>query len=183
MADLTGRTWYGNADDSAGGGDNVYISLKRTYEQDLKTKILGSLGFIPNVIVEANVVPDRQRYTRIKQDDRSPAGDQRGSRHATGTGTKDDRSGRSGAAVQRPNTASILSSLLRGARSEDERRNRRQTESVSRVQVEKESVGLTPTVAGVSVGVPISYFKKVWQERNPACWPWAALLSTPSIWP
>jgi flagellar M-ring protein FliF len=167
VADLTGRTWYGNADDAAGGGDNVYISLKRTYEQDLKTKILGSLGFIPNVIVEANVVPDRQRYTRIKQDERSTAGDRHGSQHAIGAGGKGDRTGRS-ATAQQPNTATILGSLLGGVRNNEEPTEPEAVEPVSRVQVEKESVGLTPTVAGVSVGVPISYFKKVWQERNPA---------------
>ncbi len=33
---------------------------------------------------------------------------------------------------------------------------------------EIETVGLTPKLARVSVGIPISYFKKVWQERNPA---------------
>jgi len=35
-------------------------------------------------------------------------------------------------------------------------------------QVEKESVGLTPKLAKVSVGVPVSYFKNVWQQRRPA---------------
>jgi flagellar biosynthesis/type III secretory pathway M-ring protein FliF/YscJ len=41
-----------------------------------------------------------------------------------------------------------------------------ETDSASQEQIEKESVGLTPTLARASVGVPISYFKKVWQERN-----------------
>ena len=34
VSDLNGRTWYGNPDDGTAAGDNLYISLKRTYEQD-----------------------------------------------------------------------------------------------------------------------------------------------------
>ena len=30
----------------------------------------------------------------------------------------------------------------------------------------EQSVGLTPKLAKVSVGIPVSYFKKVWQERS-----------------
>ena len=33
---------------------------------------------------------------------------------------------------------------------------------------EKETFGLTPKPAKVSVGIPASYFEKVWRERNPA---------------
>ena len=169
VTDLTtGRTWYGDPDDAA-PGDSLYNTAKRACEQDLKATILRSLGFIPNVIVEANVVLDRQRFTRIKQDQRSSARDRRGSRNATtGAGAKFDRSDRSGAAAQQPNTAAILGRLLGGACSEDDAAEPDGAEPVSRTQVEKESVGLTPTIAGVSVSVPISYFKKVWQERNPA---------------
>jgi flagellar biosynthesis/type III secretory pathway M-ring protein FliF/YscJ len=88
VADLSGRTWCGNPEEG-GGGDNLYVSLKRIYEQDLKAKILNALGFIPNATVEVSV------------------------------------------------------------------------------EVEKESLGPTPVSARVSVGVPVSYFKKIWLERNP----------------
>ena len=56
------RTWYGNAEDDAGGAEgNLYISVKRTYEQDLKAKILNALCYIPNVTVESSVELDRER--------------------------------------------------------------------------------------------------------------------------
>ncbi len=154
VSDLNGRTWYGNPDAAGGGEGNLYISLQRTYEQDLKAKILNALCFIPNVTVELSVVLDHERITRIKQDKRSPA--------------KDSRSGRARTSAQQPNTATILSNLLGGARGDDDGTEPDGANLVSREQVEKESVGLTPTLARVSVGVPISYFKKIWQERNPA---------------
>jgi flagellar M-ring protein FliF len=37
-----------------------------------------------------------------------------------------------------------------------------------REHIEKETVGLTPKRATVAVGIPSSYFEKVWHERNPA---------------
>ena len=162
VADLTGRTWYGDPEDGAGGGDNLYNSLKRTYEQDLKAKILGALCFIPNVTVEASVAPDHERFTRIKQDKRFAAtGAAAAMRHS---GTKDSRPA-ARASTQQPNTATILKNLLggpqRGRRAEPEA-----AEPVSR-QVEKESVGLTPTVARVSVGVPISYFRRSGRSETP----------------
>ena len=42
-----------------------------------------------------------------------------------------------------------------------------QTNVVSTTQTEKESFGLAPKLAKVSVGIPMSYFEKVWQGRNP----------------
>jgi flagellar biosynthesis/type III secretory pathway M-ring protein FliF/YscJ len=55
---------------------------------------------------------------------------------------------------------------LGGGRSDDEAPEAETADLGSREQVEKESVGLTPLQARVSVGVPVSYFKNVWQERN-----------------
>jgi flagellar M-ring protein FliF len=39
---------------------------------------------------------------------------------------------------------------------------------VSQTSTEKETFGLTPKLARVSVGIPASYYDKVWKERNPA---------------
>ena len=36
------------------------------------------------------------------------------------------------------------------------------------MSTEKETFGLTPKLAKVSVGIPASYFEKVWQGRNPS---------------
>ena len=164
ISDLNGgRTWYANADAAGGGEENLYIALQRTYEQDLKTKVLNALCLIPNVTVELSVVLDRERITRIKQDRRSAADPRRAGGDAAAKGS---RASRSGTTAQRPNTATVLGALLGGSSSEAERDEAETPELGSREQLEKESVGLTPIQARVSVGVPISYFKKVWQEQN-----------------
>ena len=72
ISDLSGgRAWSVNAD-QGGGEENPYLVVQRTYEQDLKAKILNALCYIPNVTVEVSVVLDRELTTRIKQDRRSP---------------------------------------------------------------------------------------------------------------
>ncbi|MGW8258191.1 MAG: hypothetical protein ACWGMZ_11950, partial [Thermoguttaceae bacterium] len=58
VADLNGRTWYGDSENGGGAEDNLYISLKRTYEQDLEAKILNARSYIPNVTVAASVTLD-----------------------------------------------------------------------------------------------------------------------------
>jgi flagellar biosynthesis/type III secretory pathway M-ring protein FliF/YscJ len=84
VSDLNGRAWSGNV----GSAEEIrYGSLKRRCEQELKAKIVGVLGHVPNVTVELNADFDR--------------------------------------------------------------------------------AALAPTSARVSIGVPTSYFKQVWQQRNP----------------
>jgi flagellar M-ring protein FliF len=73
VCDLNGRTWYGNMAADANAEDNHYASLKRTYEQDLKAKILDALSFIPGVTVEPNVVLGRQPGAPPKATPGNPA--------------------------------------------------------------------------------------------------------------
>ena len=47
VSDLNGRTWYGNVEGDRGAEENLYVSLKRMYEQDLKAKILNALCSSP----------------------------------------------------------------------------------------------------------------------------------------
>jgi flagellar biosynthesis/type III secretory pathway M-ring protein FliF/YscJ len=59
VCDLNGRTWFGTLPADARADDDHYACLKRTYEQDLKTKILDALSYIPGVTVEPSVVLGR----------------------------------------------------------------------------------------------------------------------------
>lgn len=168
VADLNGRTWYGNPDDT-GGGDNLYISLKRACEQDLKAKILNALGFVPNVTVEVSMELDRQRVVRTKQVKRAfeVPGDRQESSDDRRPRAGDGQAGRVSASGQRPNTALVLQALFGPARGDEEGAEPAGLVG-SREQVEKESLGHAPISARVAVGVPQSYFKKIWQEKNPA---------------
>ena len=116
VSDLNGRTWYGNPEDGGDAGNNLYISLKRLYEQDFKAKILNSLGFIPNVTVAVNVELDHERIIRTKQFKRAldaagqqePANSGRVRRHRQSIRPSDNlratsqRGHRSGRAVGQP---------------------------------------------------------------------------------
>lgn len=148
IADLNGRTWDGNSDEGLRPDDNFYYSLKQTYEQDLKTKILNALRFIPNVTVAVTVELTSERIDRTEYS---------------------RKTGREGDALessrQHPNTAAILSSLL-GKAHDDQKTD--ETETVSAKRAEAQEAGFTPMLAKVSVGVPNSYFKRIWRQRNAA---------------
>jgi len=165
VSDLNGRTWRG----SVGSADEIrYRSLKRACEQELKAKILRVLSYIPNVSVELNVELDREQAARANPADlaANPAANQQGGILAP-TGNQDRRHGRPEASAQPSNVARVLDSLLGGSSGESKPSLPQPAAPAAEQQVERESLALTPTSARVSVGVPISYFKKVWRERNP----------------
>ncbi len=171
VSDLNGRTWYGDPENGGGADDDLYVSRKRIYEQDLKAKILNALSFIPNVTVEPTVTLDTKKKSRtreVKHDPKAVAvkeSDQSTSRTQNSGGP----AGRVGFAAQQPNTAQSLGTNNTGGSREEEEQSKREVVSLASGQeIETETVGLTPKLAKVSVGIPISYFKKVWQERNPA---------------
>jgi flagellar M-ring protein FliF len=153
VCDLNGRTWHGNLNESGAEG-NLYISQQRIYEQNLKAKILNALCYIPNVTVETSV-----ELARVKQ----PQHIANAPKNANSI-NKNGRNNPSAAASLQPNTATVLKALLGSGDAES---NAPADAPVASEQFEKEDVGLTPTLAKVSVGVPTSYFQKIWQERNP----------------
>ena len=170
VSDVNGRTWYANSENGGGADDNFYVSLKRTYEQDLKAKVLDALSYIPNVTVESTVTLDKEKFihTReVKHDAKTTTVRQ----VESSTARSQDSSGPSGQpgyAAQQPNMAASLSAAGKGGSKEEEDQSKSEIDSVpSGSEKDSESVGPTPKFAKVAVGIPVSYFKKVWQERNP----------------
>lgn len=170
VADLNGRVFHGDPQGGGFGSENLYIAVKNMYERDLKTKILGSLANIPSLTVEASVVLDREKSSRsmsIKNEPKTVT-----VRVSEKTTT---RSKESGGAAGRPGYPAQVNGPItlgsvgagKGPREEEEGSTREEENRVSSVQEEKENVGLTPKLAKVSVGIPSSYFEKVWRERNP----------------
>jgi flagellar M-ring protein FliF len=161
-----GRTWCGNTAAGPGGSDNLCLSLKRTCEQDLKAKIFSALRFIPGLTVEVSVTLDRERFANVARDPHSTTDNRRGG-SLTVSHSKEPPPGNSGAAGQQPNTAAILGSLFGGNRGNDDRPESHPADVGVHEQIEKDIAWPTSIAARVSIGVPTSYFKKVWQERNP----------------
>jgi flagellar M-ring protein FliF len=172
ISDVNGRTWSGNSENGGGAEDNVYVTLKRTYEQDLKAKILNALSLmnISNVTVEPVVVLDKEKYSRTHEIKRDPKTvpvrqlDQSTTRSQDSAGP----AGRPGLAAQQPNTPAALTGNSGGSREEEEQSKSEIQSLAGGSEIESEKVGLTPKLARVSVGIPVSYFKTVWQQRNPA---------------
>jgi flagellar M-ring protein FliF len=171
VSDCNGRTWYGNSENGGGADDNLYMSLKRNYEQELKVKILDALSYIPNVTVESTVTLDKDKFSRtreVKHDSKTTTVREVNS-STTRSQDSSGPSGQPGFASQQPNSPASLGANARGGSKEEEEGNKSEVLSVpSGSEKETESVGPTPKFAKVSVGIPVSYFKKVWQERNPA---------------
>ena len=149
----------------AGVEGNRYIALKQTYEQDLKAKILNALCYIPNVTVETNVELARQRSAPQGQTRHgaNPVKD----RPATTRGNRNGQTGTENPNTEQPNTAAVLKNLFGGLRGDNAESEADAADPVADEQIEKQSAGLTPVSARASVSVPLSYFRKVWQERNP----------------
>jgi flagellar M-ring protein FliF len=62
----------------------------------------------------------------------------------------------------------MLTARSSGSRQEGEDSTRETVSLTSGEEVEKETLGLTPKRVTVSVGIPSTYFEKVWHERNPS---------------
>ena len=130
-------------------------------------------AIIPNVTVEPSVMLDHERISRSKKIKHDPKTDRpctetrrprRGPSEGGGPGRP---AGLSVAAAQRRRHASAAAQRPARAR-KTKNRSAKRSASPRGEEIEKESVGLTPKRVTVSVGVPSSYFEKVWHERNPA---------------
>jgi flagellar M-ring protein FliF len=165
VADLNGRTWRG-VEEGAMVGDKLYISLKRAYEQDLKTKILNALcRYISGVTVEVNMELGSERTLREK--------------HATYDARLSHRPNAVANAPQaalnanfpRPqvvaplasNVTTVLKAVLDdGSGSRDPTRSL-PTAAAANTPSERESDQWTPRLAKVSIGIPDSYFRQIWE--------------------
>ncbi|MBN2579316.1 MAG: hypothetical protein JXB10_10025 [Pirellulales bacterium] len=166
----SGRSWYGNPENGGSAEDNLYYKLKQKHETDLKAKVLSALGFLPSLTVETSVVLDSKKSSRIREVKNDPKAlaireSEQNSSSLRESGAA-ETAGPVGLRSQQPNTPVALGAG--GGPKEEEKESKRETVSIAGGQeTESEIAGLTPKLAKVSVGVPISYFKKVWQETNP----------------
>jgi len=170
VADLNGPTHYGSPESGTDPADNLYVSLKRTYEQEWRAKILDSLSYIRGLNVEANVVLDRERLNRLKsieydakpvavrESDQSSERSRQGSTPGGGVGLR-----------AQGNVPQTLPAASTAGSTADESESKREVVSVpNSKQTEREQVGLTPTRVSVAIGIPSSYVADVWKQQNPA---------------
>jgi flagellar M-ring protein FliF len=121
------------------------------------------------VTVEPSVVLDRDRKTvsRKVQVDPKTVPIRESNQSMTKSQTSAAPAGRPGLEAQQPNRGMTLSVQNTGAKQEEETSNQEVISDTTKEQIERETVGLTPKRVTVSIGIPSSYFEKVWRERNP----------------
>lgn len=173
VADLNGQTYTGSGDPASGGGaaDDPYIARKREHEKDWQLKILKALAYVPGITVTTNVELDRQQILRkedIKHDPKPVpirVSETESSRTREGGGP----GGRPGYTAQQPKANAPTSVASRTGSSEQEEQSKSETiNALSTQRSMVEEIGLTPKRVTAAIGVPMSYFARVWEERNPA---------------
>lgn len=166
----SGKTFYGSPDGLGSSMDDPYVSRKRTYEQDWNGKILNALSYIPGVTVSANVELDKSKelYEEEVKHETKAVPYQVNEKTTTRTVEGSAPAGRPGPVSQTANApTSLANAQAKGTREEEEHSENQTVNAIPGKRVEKKTAGLTPQRVTVTVGIPASYFKKVWLERNP----------------
>ena len=169
--DLNGTVHVGN-NGTPGSGDSAddpVASRKMMYEQEWNNKIRRAVSFIPAVLVETNVEIDPQSGHEENVTTYDTKGVVYNQRETTGTKSVEPAppAGSPGLGSQGGvNQAAKIGSGSAIKSSEETLHSESQTK-VPTTHVHKTQHGLTPKDVKVAIGIPSSYYEKVWQLENP----------------
>jgi len=167
VSDLnTGQTYPGLGENGM-LADSLYAKRQREQEEIYRTKILDRLSTYGDVKVAVYVELDKEMVNQTVSDKYDPKSTTIESNDYSKemTSTRPDAGGRPGAV---PNAIGNVAQQVSpaGEDSTTERReNQRFVTGATRTITEK--VPFVPTWIGVSIGVPRSYFQRIWLQRNP----------------
>ena len=140
-------------------------------EQELNNKIRQSLSYIQNLTVTSTVVLDHEKSSRTIENKLDPKPVPVRSEEDSRTMTRESGApggapglGAQGGGVNQP--MSLASGGGKGNENSEESKNK-QFNMVSSTNTEKESDGRATKSAKVAIGIPASYYEKVWQRNNP----------------
>jgi flagellar M-ring protein FliF len=167
ITDGNGRSYPGGEADRGQDGD-PYARAMRKHEQALTAKVRNALSYIPNVTVTSTVMLDHEKGSRsveIRNDKPTPIRTVDNNRNMT----RESASAGGAPGFQSQNGGANQPASLggKGTNETSEENKNEQVNALNSTSTEKETFGLTPKMAKVSVGIPTSYFEKVWKERNP----------------
>jgi flagellar M-ring protein FliF len=166
----TGQTTFGEASPYGSPLQDPYFARKRLYEHQLKEDILRALAMVPGVTVTPYVELDPEQFRREEQIKHDPKTVEYQTLETTRTFTRqnDPAGGRPGyLAQQGANVPLRLGTAGATQQEQEEESQRSQLNVVSSQIVRSERVGFIPRRVSVAVTIPSSYFRKIWQERNP----------------
>ena len=174
VADLNGQVYAGG--DPSQSGDvigDAYIARKRAHEKDWQIKILSALSYVPGVNVSILVDLDKKQVHQSEEVKHNPKPVPVKMIEEERTHSQEGGSsgGRPGFASQQPKAnaqASLANTRGAGTFEEDNESKTQTFSALDGTQTTTKEVGLTPKRVTATIGIPTSYFVKVWQERNPA---------------
>jgi flagellar M-ring protein FliF len=154
------------------GLDDAYARATRNYEQSLNGKIRKALSYIPNITIVSTVTLDREKASRsveVKNDSkpvpiRTKEDTRSSNRESTSPAGAPGLAAQGGGAMA---PASLGSSAGKGSTETSEESKNETLNALNTLSTEKEMAGHTPKSARVSIGIPASYYEKVWKQRNP----------------
>jgi flagellar M-ring protein FliF len=153
----------------APGGDR-YAEAKRKHEKAYSDKIRDALSYIPGVVVATEVEIDPTlEQSQLKQEI-DPKTVALRSRETSKTSNEQSAApgGRPGLGAQGgvANASAVLTEAA-GSKSDTESTERDDSFVAPTTTTQSKKASLTPMKVAVSVGIPSSYFVKIWQEKNP----------------
>lgn len=166
----TGRSYAGVSPDGLSTAeDHVYAEAKQRFEHDWQAKILARLSMIPGVVVGVNVDldPEVLHQTSSHKVDPKAVAVQTSESTETSASTQPTTGGRPGAVPNSLVNAPASVSQEKGASSNTERNDSTQASVVGQDHITSRRAPLTPRQVQAVVDVPMSYYRKIWQERNP----------------
>jgi flagellar M-ring protein FliF len=173
IADANGRIHPGDEIKSGGPDSDAYAKAVRRAERDLETKIRESLSsYIQNLTVTATVVLDHEKSSHTIENKLDPKPVTVRSEEDSRTMTRESSApggapglGSQGGGVNQP--MSLASAGGKSGNENSEESKNKQVNMVSSTSTEKESDGRAIKAAKVAIGIPASYYEKVWQRDNP----------------
>jgi flagellar M-ring protein FliF len=164
-----GYSYPGGGDDARVGARSDYASQKRSYEQEWRRKITELLGYIPGVKVVTNVILDRQielERSSVKFDPQVV--NTRTQSSLTSERTVGQRS--PGEPSGATNTSNQQATITQPQGQELDKQHETEVQEgvPSYEQVVSKMAPLTPERVTVSVAVPRSYYRRVWEGRQQA---------------
>lgn len=154
--------------DGLSADDNPFFALTAKYEKHLEEKILAAFSDVPGISVKATFDLDRAMVEQTKSVEYKDA-----LKVASSTATSEsiqeglDSGGRVGAVAQQGANARAAVNTAPTPRSTTKETDDEYRSVLPGQTTEKELAGLTPQNARILITVPESYYRKVWELRNP----------------
>ena len=165
----SGCIFRGGSDGIPGAMDDPLVARKSFYEKMFKENILNALALVPGAIVTCNVELDPQQVHREEAISHDPKTVPFEVTDSTTSLTREPGAsgGPVGARSQANSSVSLNVARTQGTRENEEQTDRHEINAVASTR--EETVMAIHPIQRVTavVGVPDSYFKRVWQGQNP----------------